>query len=111
MLYKNSTKTSSFFSQYKVLITSSSFTYNYEYIIYHKFTCATNSYNSFKRKIHRNPVINAAGLTILFTQDDNIAQVNISKCTFKDNIGSIAGAMLVLHLNTLNTRRLSFIMK
>ena len=100
LLYKNSSKTSSIVNQYKVLITSSSFTHNYEYIIYHKFTCVTNFYNSFKRKIQINPVVNAAGLTILFTQNDNIAQVNISKCTFKDNIGSIAGAMLVLHLNT-----------
>ena len=100
LLYKNSTRMSSIVNQYKVLITSSSFTYNYEYIIYHKFTCATDFYNSFKRKNHKNPVINAAGLTILYTQNDTNAQVNISRCTFKYNGGSTSGAMLVLHLST-----------
>ena len=101
LLYKNSTRMSSIENQYKVLIISSSFTYNYEYINYHKFTCATDFYNSFKRKNHKNPVINAAGLTILYTKNDINAQVNISRCTFKDNAGSTAGAMLVLHLNTI----------
>ena len=100
LLYKNSTRMSSIVNQYKVLITSSSFTHNYEYIIHHKFTCATNFYNSFKRKNHKNPVINAAGLTILYTQNDINAQVIISRCMFKDNAGSTAGAMLVVHLST-----------
>ena len=101
LLYKNSTRMSSIVNQYKVLITSSSFTYNYEYIIYHKFTCVTNFYNSFKRNYHKNPVVNAAGLTILYTQNDINAQVNISRCSFKDNRGSTAGAMLILHSNTI----------
>ena len=82
---------------------------NYEYIIYHKFTYVTKFYNTYNHKSHSNPVINAAGLTILYTQNDNTARVNISRCTFKENLGSTAGAMLVLHLNT-NTLRLSFIM-
>ena len=101
LLYKNSTRMSSIVNQYKVLITGSSFRYNYEYIFYHKFTCATIFYNSLKLKRQRNPVINAAGLTILYTQNDINAQVNISRCTFEGNIGSIAGAMFVLHLNTI----------
>ena len=73
---------------------------SYEYIIYHKFTCVTNFYNTYNHKSYSNPVINAAGLTILYTQNDNTARVNISRCTFKDNLGSTAEAMLVLHLNT-----------
>ena len=100
LLYKNSMRISSTVNQYEVLITRSEFIYNYEYIIYHKFTCATNFYNSYNHKNCSNPVINAAGLTILYTQNDNTARVNISRCTFKDNIGSTAGAMMVLHLNT-----------
>ena len=105
LLYKNSTRMSSIVNQYKVFITSSNFTHNYEKIIYPKFTCATNFYNSFKHKSHWNPVINAAGLTILYTQNDTNAQVNISRCTFNDNIGSTAGAMLVLHLNTIKNSK------
>ena len=101
LLYKNSTRMSSIVNQYKVLITSSSFRYNYEFKIYHKFTCATIFYNSLKLKHQRNPIINAAALTILYTQNDIKAQVNISRCTFEGNIGSIAGAMFVLHLNTI----------
>ena len=101
LFYKNSTRMPSIVNQYKVLIISSSFTYNYENIIYNAFTCATDFYNSFKRKNHKNPVIYAAGLTILYTQNDINARVNISRCTFKDNAGSTAGAMLVLHLNTI----------
>ena len=97
---------SSIVNQYKVLITGSSSTYNYEYIIYHKFTCATIFYNSLKLKRQRNPIINAAGLTILYSQNDTKAQVNISRCTFKDNMGSIAGAMFVLHLNTITNSQM-----
>ena len=97
---------SSIVNQYKVLITGSSFTYNYEYKIYHKFTCATIFYNSLKLKRQRNPIINAAGLTILYTQNDTKAQVNISRCTFKDNTGSIAGAMFVLHLKTITNSQM-----
>ena len=96
-LYKNS---NSNLSQYQVKITNSLFIHNYESIIYPGLMCATDFYNSTINKITPKPIINAAGLTILYTQNDTNAQVNISRCKFTDNIGSLAGAMLVLHLNT-----------
>ena len=97
-LYKNSHYN---LSQYQVKITDSLFIHNYEYIVYPGLMCATDFYNSSINEITQNPVINAAGLTILYTQNDTKAQVNISQCNFTGNIGSIAGAMLVLHLNTI----------
>ena len=96
-LYKDSLSN---LSQYQVKITDSKFMHNYEFTVYPGLMCATDFYNSSINKISPKPVINAAGLTILYTQNDTRAQVNISQCTFTDNIGSIAGAMLVLHLNT-----------
>ena len=97
ILYKN---LYSNLSQYQIKITDSLLLINYEYIVYPGLMCATDFYNSSIYKISPKPVINAAGLTILYTQNDTKAQVNISHCYFKGNIGSIAGAMLVLHLNT-----------
>ena len=98
ILYKNSHYN---LSQYQVKITDSLFIYNYEYIVYPGLMCATDFYNSSINEITPKPVINAAGLTILYTQNDTKAQVNISQCHFAGNIGSIAGAMLILHLNTI----------
>ena len=97
-LYKNS---NSNLSQYQVKITDSLFIHNYEHIVYPGLVCATDFYNSSINEIAPKQVINAAGLTILYTQNDTKAQVNISQCNFTGNIGSIAGAMLVLHLNTI----------
>ena len=97
ILYKNSHYN---LSQYQVKITDSLFIHNYEYIVYPGLVCATDFYNSSINETTPNPVINAAGLTILYTQNDTTAQVNLSRCSFKHNTGSIAGAMLVLHLNT-----------
>ena len=98
LLYGNSLKT---FTQNIVVIAMSHFERNYDLIYYPHFTCIKDFYNSFTYQVSRNPIINAAGLTILYTQNDTRAQVNISRCTFKGNIGSIAVALLVLHLNTI----------
>ena len=98
LLYGNSMNTS---TQNNVVITMSHFERNYESIYYPYFTCIKDFYNTFTYQVSRNPVINAAGFTILYTQNDTKAQVNISQCTFKGNIGSIAAALLVLHLNTI----------
>ena len=87
-------------SLHKVEIVKSTFLHNYESIVHNNFICVTDFYNSFVHKISPKPVINAAGLTIVYTQNDIEAQVSIENCVFKNNFGSIAGAMLVLHLNT-----------
>ena len=103
LLYKNSLSN---LSQYQVKITDSKFMHNFDHIVYPGLMCATDFYNSSINKTSPKPVINAAGLTILYTQNDTRAQVNISRCTFTDNTGSIAGAMLVLHLNTQTHSRI-----
>ena len=60
----------------QVKITDSIFMHNYEYIVSPGLMCATDFYNSAINKTPK-PVINAAGLTILYTQNDTNAQVNI----------------------------------
>ena len=46
------------------------------------------------------PVVNAAGLTVLYTQRKFFSNVNISNTILSENIGSISGAMLILHYKT-----------
>ena len=98
LLYKEMSFNSSL---HKVEIVKSTFLHNYESIVYNNFICVTDFYNSFVHMLSPKPVINAAGLTIVYTQNDIEAQISIENCIFKKNFGSIAGAMLVLHLNTI----------
>ena len=49
---------------------------------------------------HKFPVINAAGLTVLYTQKKFFSKVAISNTILSENIGSISGAMLILHYKT-----------
>ena len=46
------------------------------------------------------PITNAAGLTIIYAQNHFVANVAISEVVFGENLGSIAGAMLILHYKT-----------
>ena len=47
------------------------------------------------------PVINAAGMTVLYTQKNYSANVVITNSVFSNNFGySVAGAVLILHYNT-----------
>ena len=101
LLYKNLSNTVSNIREYQIMISASNFAHNYELTIYPGFTSITDYYNCYSSKISRNPVINAGGLTILYSQNDANVRVNISKCTFRGNMGSISGAMLVLHLNSI----------
>ena len=47
------------------------------------------------------PVVNAAGLTILYTQQNFSVNVQISSTIFHHNYGTYSGAMLVLHFNSV----------
>ena len=47
------------------------------------------------------PVVNAAGLTILYTQQNFSANVQISSTIFCHNYGTYSSAMLVLHFNSV----------
>ena len=62
--------------------------------------CVTKLYNSFIYKQSKKPVINAAALTIFYIGANTSVQIDISQCSFKNNLGSVAGAMLMLHLET-----------
>ena len=81
---------------YDVLIRNASFLYNFDYIFHgcpsvNKFLSSTN-----------DPIVNAAGLTILYTQqsDNNNVTVHVTESIFHDNFGSFAGGMFILLYNT-----------
>ena len=101
LLYKHLSRRHFLNNIYKVDIVASKFMHNNDFIYNHGFTCATDFYNSHIHQVSPKSVINAAGLTILYTQNDTAVYVTISQCTFKDNIGSIAGAILILNVNTI----------
>ena len=103
LMYQYSPKTLSYTNQYKLKITNSNFSYNFDYVPFSEYVCVTKLYNSFIYKNSKKPVINAAGLTIFYIGTNTSVQVDISQCTFADNVGSRAGAMLLLHLETQNT--------
>ena len=63
--------------------------------------CVTDLYNSSIRKDFHKPVINAAGLTIFNIGKNVKTNIDISHCKFSDSLGSIAGAILVLYLNSV----------
>uniref|UniRef100_A0A1X7UH00 G-protein coupled receptors family 3 profile domain-containing protein n=1 Tax=Amphimedon queenslandica TaxID=400682 RepID=A0A1X7UH00_AMPQE len=46
------------------------------------------------------PVVNAAGLTVLYTQKKFLSNVTITYTHFSGNFGSISGAILILHYKT-----------
>ena len=100
LMYQDSPKTLSYTNKYKLIIINSTFSYNFDYVAYSGYVCVTKLYNSFISKDFKKPLINAAGLTIFYIGANTSVQVNISNCTFADNLGSIAGAMLLLHLET-----------
>ena len=100
LMYQDSPKTLSYTNQYKLRITNSNFSDNFDNVAYSGYVCVTKLYNSYEYKYSKKPVINAAGLTIFYIGANINVQIDISRCTFAYNAGSIAGAMLLLHLKT-----------
>ena len=87
-------------NNHNVLIKKSKFSHNIDYI--NRSKCLSNlSDLRHHKKFTSIPVINAAGLTILYTQQNFSANVQISSTTFTRNTGSYSGAMLVLHFNSV----------
>ena len=84
-------------NNHRVLIKKSRFSYNIDYIKSNK--CLSDLSDVIK--LTSIPVINAAGLTILYTQQNFSANVQISLTTFTRNTGSYSDAMLVLHFNSI----------
>ena len=82
------------------LIEGARFSNNFEYI--DSIKCPSDLYNLVHQETFTPiPVINAAGLTILYTQQNFSANVQISSTIFIQNTGSFSGAMLVLHFNSV----------
>ena len=90
---------SSFVNHYSIKILNSNFYKNFAFNqYYHKLHCIAKVH-SFYRKTSM-PVINAAGLTILYTQSDVPATVAIIGSNFNVCRGYLAGALMILRLNS-----------
>ena len=87
-------------SQKNVLIENSRFHYNIDYI--DSIKCLSDLYNlRHQQKSVPISIVNAAGMTILYTQQSYSAIVQISSAIFTHNIGSLSGGMLVLHISSI----------
>ena len=85
-----------------VQINVATFYYNYDH---NTHSCITNTYhNKYSSSSGgSNPIVNAAGLTILYTQQNTSGQVSvyITESHFIYNIGSFAGGMFILQYHTI----------
>ena len=83
-------------------INDASFSYNYDY---NTHSCITDTYyNKHSSSFgDSNPIVNAAGLTILYTQQNTSSQVlvYITESHFITNSGSFAGGMFILQYHTI----------
>ena len=90
--------------QKNVLIKEAKFVNNVDYI--NSIKCLYYHDNLVHQKTFTSiPVVNAAGLTILYTQQNFSANVQISSTMFVYNIGSFSGAVLVLHFHSVTNSR------
>ena len=90
----------SVFQVYDVHINDAYFSYN---IDYNTNSCITDTYYNKHPSSSdgSNPIVNAAGLTILYTQQSNgQVSVYITESQFVQNFGSFAGGMFVLQYQT-----------
>ena len=84
-----------------IYISNASFSYNFDYNTY---SCITDTYNNKHSSSSggTNPIVNAAGLTILYTQQNSgQVSVHITETYFIKNVGSFAGGMFVLQYHTI----------
>ena len=84
---------------YNIHISNVSFSYNFDY---NNHTCINKTYyNKHSSSVGSNPVINAAGLTILYTQQNSRqVSVHITETRFIQNYGSFSGGMFILQYHT-----------
>lgn len=97
----------------QILIKASEFKNNFE-LIDHAYGCIDTTFSPDSVVAHI-PVVNAAGLTVIYGNVEHCTTVTVEDCDFETNLGSFASAMLVLHLqhkhksNTAtNIRRTTF---
>ena len=87
-------------SQKNVLIENARFNYNFDYI--NSIECLSDFHNlGHQQKSVSISVVNAASMTILYTQQSYSANVEILSTTFTQNLGGLSGGMLVLHINSV----------
>ena len=84
-----------------ILIKNVFFSYNWDY---NTHLCLTDTYYNKYSSSSGNyyPIVNAAGLTILYTQQSSgQVSVHITESYFVQNYGSFAGGMLILQYHTI----------
>ena len=87
---------------FDIQIKNAFFSYNIDYNIH---SCINDVfYKKYLSSVdYYYPIVNAAGLTILYTQQThyrNQVTIHVTKSYFHENIGGFAGGMLVLQYNT-----------
>ena len=87
---------------YNMRISDAAFFYNFDL---NTHSCITNTYYNKHSSSSggSNPIVNAAGLTILYTQQNTSGQVSvyITESHFVYNTGSFAGGMFILQYHTI----------
>ena len=73
-----------------------------------EYECIQNLYNSSITSLERVPIVNAAGLTIFYVQNDIPAIVNIFNSHFSHCYGSLAGGLLIVHQNSYTLSQTHF---
>ena len=86
---------------FDILIRNASFLYNCDY---NTHICFTDTYYNkhFSSTNEPETIVNAAGLTILYTQQsyNSTVTVHVTESIFHKNFGSFAGGMFILQYNT-----------
>ena len=83
------------FTPFNVSIKHTLFNNNYEFLHHSSNTCL------MKHNIEPLPIINAAGLTVLYTQRNFTAEVYVLQSSFISNHGALTGAVLVMYFNSV----------
>ena len=86
------------FTPFSVSINYTVFKTNYEFAHHPLVTCLSDL---MKLNIEHLPIVNAAGLTVLYTQRNFTAEVYVSQSNFISNTGALTGAVLVMYFNSV----------
>ena len=86
------------FTPFNVSISYTVFKNNYEFAHHPSVTCLSDL---MKLNIDHLPIVNAAGLTVLYTQKNFNAEVYVSQSNFISNHGALTGAVLVMYFNSV----------
>ena len=96
ILYCNETRLGSNKNN-SIILSSLKLQYLFEDIF--EYECIQNLYNSSVTRLNKIPIVNAAGLTVLYMQNDFPVTVRVISTTFSHCYGSLASGLLVVHQN------------